>query len=106
MISGVIVRESGRSSNREGSRSSRSARDNWMPAVAGMTVWRSCGFRQGVLGFGIGPIEPQRERLDVAALDGRTAPDAKPGGGVAVGVDVVGAAFFLQRRGEAFHESR
>jgi len=55
------------------------------------------------LAFGVGPIEPQRERLDVAPLDRRTAPDAEaPAGAFAIGVDVVCDAFFLERRGDAF----
>ena len=36
--------------------------------------------RQRGFGFGEGPVEPGRQRFDVARLNGGAAPDAKPGG--------------------------
>src|SRR5580658_1730153 len=62
--------------------------------------------RQGVFGLGVCPVEPERERLDVGTLNGRTAPDAQARRRVAVGVDVVSDAFLVESRGNAFHESR
>src|SRR5437879_1303475 len=62
--------------------------------------------RQRVLGLGEGPVEPLRERFHIARLDGRAAPDAQPRRRIAVGIDVVGHAFLLERRGEVLDEGR
>ena len=47
-------------------------------------VRKSRRLRQRGLGFGEGPVEPWRQRLDVARLDGRAAPDAQARRRVAV----------------------
>src|SRR5262245_7646173 len=73
--------------------------------VARRHGWRgSRRFRQRVLTLGKGPIEPQRERLDISALHGRAAPDAQTRRRIAVGIDIVGNALLLQGGGDAFHE--
>src|SRR5262249_55205284 len=61
---------------------------------------------QCILSLGEGPVEPERERLDVGGLDGRAAPDAQAGGCVTIGVDIVGDAFLLERRGQVLDEAR
>src|SRR5262249_8760170 len=53
------------------------------------------------LGLGIGPVKPQRERCDVGSLHRRAAPDAQARRRIAIGVDVMGHAFFVERRGNA-----
>src|SRR5580658_9464056 len=60
--------------------------------------------RQRGLGLGVGPVEPQRQRLDVAALHGRAAPHPQTRRRIAIGVDVVGYGLFLERGGDAFDE--
>src|SRR4029078_1702135 len=60
--------------------------------------------RQRGLGLGIGPVEPDRERLDVGALDRRATPDEQAGRRLAIGVDAVGDAFLLERRRDALDE--
>src|SRR5215472_574848 len=67
-------------------------------------VMASRRLQQRVLASGKRPVEPERERLDIGALDGRAAPDAQAGRCVAVGIDVVGDAFLLQRGGHALDE--
>src|SRR5262249_57831426 len=62
--------------------------------------------RQRLLALGESPIEPQRERLDVGALDGRATPDAQARRRVAVTIDVEGDALLLKRRSDAFDERR
>ena len=62
--------------------------------------------RERVLGLGVGPVEPVRERFDVGALDGRAAPDPQARRRIAVGADVVGDAFLLERCGNALGERR
>ena len=62
--------------------------------------------RQRVPALGEGPVEPQRQRLDIGALDGRAAPDAQAGRRIAVGIDVIGDALLLQRGGNALDERR
>src|SRR5581483_506253 len=61
-------------------------------------------FRQRGFGLGKGPVEPCGERLDVALLDGRAAPDAKARRRIAVVCDVVGDAVLFEPRGERFDE--
>src|SRR3954454_13545916 len=62
--------------------------------------------RQRGLGLGIGPVEPLRQRIEVGLLHRRTAPDAKPRRRVAIGVDVVGDAFLLERGSDPLDELR
>src|SRR6516165_240501 len=56
------------------------------------------------LGLGVRPVEPDRQRFDVGALRGAAAPHPQTRRRVAIGVDVVGDALLLQRRGDAFDE--
>src|SRR5579875_2389823 len=60
--------------------------------------------RQRGLGLGKCPIEPGRQRLDVARLHRRPAPDAQTGRRVAVIGDVVGHALLLQEAGKRLGE--
>src|SRR5713226_5901039 len=60
--------------------------------------------RQRVLAPGKCPVEPERKRLDIGALDGGAAPDAQAGRRIAVGIDVVGDAFLLHCRSHALDE--
>src|SRR5262245_40762069 len=62
--------------------------------------------RQRVLGLGIGPVEPERERFPVGALDGRAAPDTQARRGVAIGIDIEADAFLVERSRNPFDESR
>src|SRR6185369_8105428 len=64
----------------------------------------SGGFRQCGFGFGEGPIEPRRQRLDVARLHRGAAPDAQARRGIAIVGDVVGDAFLLHDAGERLGE--
>src|SRR5215510_7118147 len=72
------------------------------PASAGARALRRLG--QRLLGQRIGPVEPRHQGLDVGGLDGRAAPDTQARRRVAVGRDVVGDAFLLQRRRHALGE--
>ena len=63
-------------------------------------------FASAALALAIGPVEPQRQRFDIGALDGRAAPDAQARRRVAIGGDVVGDAFLVERGGDAFDEGR
>src|SRR5690348_14130565 len=67
---------------------------------------KSGGLGKRFLRLGEGPVEPLRQRLDVARLDRGAAPDAQPRRGVAIGVDVVGDALLLEDRAEILHEGR
>src|SRR5207249_9534632 len=67
--------------------------------------WRSGRLRQRLLALGEGPVEPQRERLDIRALDRRTAPDAQARRRIAVSIDVVSDALLLERGGDALDEA-
>src|SRR5437762_9507488 len=62
--------------------------------------------RERVLGLGKSPVEPLRERFDVACFNGRAAPHAQARWRIAIGVDVVGDAFLLERCGEVLDEGR
>src|ERR1022692_4567797 len=62
--------------------------------------------RQRGFGLSEGPVEPGRERLDVARFRRRPAPDAQARRGVAVIGDVVGDAFLLEQAGERLGERR
>src|SRR5580698_5662619 len=62
------------------------------------------GLRQSGFRFSIGPVEPQRQRFDVALLHGRAAPHPQARRRVTIGVDVIGDAFLLESRGNAFDE--
>src|SRR5437762_13594905 len=66
---------------------------------------RSRRLRQRLLALGEGPVEPQRERLDICALDRRTAPDAQARRRIAVSIDVVSDALLLERGGDALDEA-
>src|ERR1043166_2434814 len=59
---------------------------------------------QRVLALRERPIEPGGEPLDVGGLDGRAAPDAQAGRRVAIERDIIGDAFFLERRRHAAGE--
>src|SRR5436309_13389127 len=67
--------------------------------------WRSRRLRQRLLALGEGPVEPQRERLDIRALDRRTAPDAQARRRITVSIDIVSDALLLERCGEALDEA-
>src|SRR5580700_10402446 len=75
-----------------------------MRTFGAMTTSR--GLRQGILGLGVSPIEPQRQRLDIGALDRRAAPDAQSRRRVAVCVDVIGDGLLVERASDAFDEGR
>src|SRR3984885_6986296 len=79
-----------------------------MPATsAGMTAWIALSrLPQRVLGLGVGPVEPVRQRFHVGALDGRAAPDAQARRCVPIGIDVEGDAFLVERGRQPFDESR
>src|SRR4029077_12540563 len=62
-----------------------------------------CRGKRG-LGLVAGPIQPRRQRFDIGAFHGRAAPDAQARRRVAMGIDVVGDAFFFQHRRDAFDE--
>ncbi len=53
-----------------------------------------------------GPLDPGQECGDVALLDGRATPDAKPRRRRAIGGGVERHALFLQQRGEVLRELR
>src|SRR5262249_3284849 len=59
---------------------------------------------QRVLGLGEGPVEPERERLDVGGLDGCAAPDAQARRRITISVDIVGDAFLFERGRQALDE--
>src|SRR5450830_1995823 len=84
---------------------------NWfsyrhLSPLAGRGIKGSRRFRQRGFGLAERPIEPGRERLDVARLYRRPAPDAQARRRVAVIGDVVGDAFFLQQACEDLGETR
>src|SRR5438477_8588588 len=55
---------------------------------------------------GKGPVEPWQQRFEIRCLDGRAAPDAQARWRVAIGADVVGDAFLVERRDDALGECR
>ena len=52
------------------------------------------------------PVEPSGQRGDVGRFDGRAAPDAQAGRGVAIGAYVVGDLLFLEQAREPLGEGR
>src|SRR5690348_7397305 len=57
-------------------------------------------------GFGEGPVEPGRERLDVGRLDGRAAPDTQARRRIAVMTEVETGTFLFEQAGELLGERR
>src|SRR5450830_1079456 len=76
------------------------------PARGGRKIVALRRLRQRGFGLSEGPVEPGRERLDVARFRRRPAPDAQARRRVAVIGDVVGDAFLLQQAGERLGERR
>src|SRR5450631_138498 len=64
----------------------------------------SSGLSEICLGFRKGEIEPRCQRLDIARLDGRAAPDTKAGRRIPVGADVKGGLFLFEQTFKRFRE--
>ncbi len=65
---------------------------------------KSGGLLEAGLLRGEGPVEPMRQRFEVGGLDRRPGPDTQARRRVAVGADIEGHAFLLQRRDHGLGE--
>src|SRR5688572_20662633 len=73
------------------------------PPGEGEGKW-SRRFRQSLFGFGITPIQPQHQRLEIALFDRRAAPDPQSRNRVAMIDDVIGDTFLLEKSGQILDE--